>query len=548
VSHVFESDELIGTVLGRYRIDARIARGGMGVLYRAEHTGLGRVAALKVIAPEFSKDEGFRARFEREARTAAAIDHPNVVPVWDYDEDRGRLYIAMRFVAGRDLGVLLRAEGRMAPARIAAIVAQAAAGLDAAHRAGLVHRDVKPGNLLIERRGNSEHTWVTDFGLARAAARSGTGLTKAGTVLGTLDFCPPEQLEDKPLDGRTDVYALGCVLYAALAGKVPFPRDTDAARMIAHMSMAPPALPDPVQQAQFGAVIERALAKEPGARFPTAEAFGQAVLAAHHSQRAPVARAPQPVPRQPPATPPPATPAPPPRTPAPAPGTGSHGPRTPAPTHHSTPTPRPPVSQPGHPRTPPPYTPPPHTPAPPPAAAKPPPGRRRLVLGAVAAVVVLALAGIAFALGGGDDNGGAGDRAATSTPGARSTPGEVAASVTQEEAAGVLDAFGDAFESGDYTEMANQMTADAQIVWPGVWDASGAMNVRDSFESQLSRYSQPAMDRQPERFIEAGDDHAATLMARITVRDGGQVQAEGEVTLEIVREDGDVKISRLDGQ
>ena len=174
-------DELVGTQLGPYRIVERLARGGMGVVYRAEHAGLRQMRALKVIAPEVSADPTYRQRFELEAQSAAAIEHPNVVPIHDYAEDRGRVYIAMRLVAGRDLSAIIKRDGALAPQRAALMVAQAAAALDAAHARGLVHRDVKPANILVERRDGREHIWVTDFGLARAAAAS-TGLTGAGRV------------------------------------------------------------------------------------------------------------------------------------------------------------------------------------------------------------------------------------------------------------------------------------------------------------------------------------------------------------------------------
>jgi serine/threonine protein kinase len=321
MSHVFDTDELIGTQVGRYRIDARIARGGMGVLYRAEHTGLARIAALKVIAPELAKDRDYRLRFEREARTAAAIEHPNVVPVWDFAEDRGLLYIAMRYVDGPDVGDIVARERRLAPQRAAGFVAQAGAALDAAHARGLVHRDVKPANMLVERRGGGEHVWVADFGLARASARSRTDLTRHGAIMGTLDFIAPEQLDDRPIDGRADVYALGCVLFYALCGRVPYPRKNDAERMRAHALEPPPVLPLPELRA-FDAVIAKAMAKRPEDRFQHAGELGVAALDVARrapSQHRPPSQSHPPEPRPQTPVPAPQTPPPPPVTPAPRP-------------------------------------------------------------------------------------------------------------------------------------------------------------------------------------------------------------------------------------
>ncbi|MDP8967126.1 MAG: serine/threonine protein kinase, partial [Actinomycetota bacterium] len=212
-----------GDLLGGCRVEGVIARGGMGVVYRAVQLDLQRPVALKVIADHHAGDPEFRERFERESRMAAAIDHPNVVPVYAAGEDRGALYIVMRFVAGSDLHALIRSDGRLPAQRAAAIVAQVASALDAAHGAGLVHRDVKPANVLLARDG--DHAYLSDFGLMRALDPQ-VPLTDSGRWMGTVDFAAPEQLQGERVDARSDVYSLGCVLFAALTGAPPFARAT----------------------------------------------------------------------------------------------------------------------------------------------------------------------------------------------------------------------------------------------------------------------------------------------------------------------------------
>lgn len=269
-----------GTVIAGCRVDAVAGRGGMGVVYRATELGLGRPVALKLIAPELAADEGFRERFAREARLTASLDHPNVIPVYAAGEEGGRLYLTMRYVAGTDLAALLAADGPLAPARAAAIVTQVAAALDAAHAAGLVHRDVKPANVLIGSGAGSEHVYLSDFGIVRAPAGD-SRLTDSGEWVGTVDFMAPEQLKGERTDARTDVYGLGCVLYAALTSAVPFPRDTAPATMLAHMTDPPPrpSVRAPVPEA-LDAVVERAMAKDPQARFPSAGDLARATVAA----------------------------------------------------------------------------------------------------------------------------------------------------------------------------------------------------------------------------------------------------------------------------
>jgi hypothetical protein len=257
------------------RIEAVAGRGGMGVVYRATELSLGRPVALKLLAPERAQDGAFRERFQRESRMAAAIDHPNVIPVYAAGECDGSLYLVMRYVGGTDLHALLRDEERLEPARAADIVAQVAAALDAAHQAGLVHRDVKPANVLLA--GN--HAYLSDFGLTRLA-RSDTQLTESGQWVGTVEYCAPEHLRGERTDARADVYSLGCVLFAALTGKPPFAPGTVPATMLAHLNDPPPTPSTRDVPAEFDRVIARALAKSPDDRYPSAGDLGRAALAA----------------------------------------------------------------------------------------------------------------------------------------------------------------------------------------------------------------------------------------------------------------------------
>src|SRR4051794_39173314 len=248
----------------------------MGIVYRATQLSLGRPVALKLIAPEHAADAGFRERFQRESRMAAAIDHPNVTPVYEAGEEDGRLYLVMRWVAGTDLHRMLRSEGRVEPMRAALIVGQVAGALDAAHAAGLVHRDVKPANVLL----SGEHAYLADFGLTRFAGTD-TQMTTAGHFLGTVDYMAPEQFHPGPNDARADVYALGCVLFAALTGAPPFLRETVPATITAHLHDPPPRASDTAGVPRdFDRVLARALAKSPEDRQLSAGDLGRAALAA----------------------------------------------------------------------------------------------------------------------------------------------------------------------------------------------------------------------------------------------------------------------------
>ena len=266
-----------GSVFSGYRIEDVAGQGGMGVVYRATQIALRRPVALKLIVPELADDVGFRARFERESYLAAAIDHPNVVPIYEAGEAGGRLFISMRWVEGTDLRSLIAREGRLDTPRSVATIEQIAAALDAAHAAGLVHRDVKPANILLAAGG---HAYLTDFGLTKRTSSAG-GLTKTGQFVGTLDYTPPEQIQGLHADARADVYSLGCVLFNALTGRVPYERDSDAAKLYAHLSDPPPSAAEVAGVPRaFDPVVARALAKEPGDRYPSAGDLGRAARAA----------------------------------------------------------------------------------------------------------------------------------------------------------------------------------------------------------------------------------------------------------------------------
>ena len=231
----------VGTDFAGYQVQGIIGRGGMSVVYQAEHPRLARVVALKVLSVELSEDDRFRERFVRESRLAASLDHPNIIPIYDAGASEGLLFIAMRFVKG-DLKSVIQREGRLRPERLMPVFSQIASALDAAHRLDLVHRDVKPANVLIAFSSGPDgrdHVYLADFGLTKHAT-SRSGITGTGQFVGTVDYMAPEQIEGKQVDGRVDVYALGCIAYECLTGRVPFTRDTDAAVIWAHLKEDPP--------------------------------------------------------------------------------------------------------------------------------------------------------------------------------------------------------------------------------------------------------------------------------------------------------------------
>ncbi len=369
-------------MLGSYRIEELLGRGGMGVVYRAEDQRpgtRGRKVALKVLAPELSADERFRQRFERESQMAASLDHPNIVPVYEAGEEEGLLYIAMRFVGGEDLRHLLQRQGALPADRALSLVAQVGSALDAAHARGLIHRDVKPGNILLVESDDPDgppHVYLTDFGLTKRAD-SHSGLTVTGQFVGTIEYVAPEQIEGKEVDSRTDIYALGCVYFEVLTGTPPFRAEQDAAMLWAHLTQPAPKVSErrPGLAPGLDDVVAKAMAKSRDDRYGSCR---ELVAAA----RAAVA-----APGGPPAAP--AAPAPPPPPPPPAPPPGATEPATTA------------AVGPGLPPAP--YgAPPPGPPAAPPPGA---PGRRRgLLIGGIAAGVGLAAAVVVgIVLAGGRD-------------------------------------------------------------------------------------------------------------------------------------------------
>ncbi len=274
-----------GEVFAGYRVVRELGSGGMGAVYLVQHPRLQRLVALKVLAEGPSADPEFRARFLREAELASRVSHPNIVEVYDRGVEDGVLWITMQYVEGSDASQLLRAgPSGLPPDRAVGIVGDAARGLDAAHAAGLLHRDVKPANILVSAApGRMDRVLVTDFGIARAAEES-TVLTGAGEVLATLSYAAPEQIEAGRIDHRADVYALGCTLFHLLTGSTPFPRPTAAAVMAAHL-VDPPPRPSAVNPAlppQLDAVLARAMAKSPEDRYRSCGEFAAAAWAALH--------------------------------------------------------------------------------------------------------------------------------------------------------------------------------------------------------------------------------------------------------------------------
>jgi hypothetical protein len=271
-----------GATFAGHRIEGIAGRGGMGTVYRATHLALDHVVALKVISVDLAADEGFRERFRSESRVAVSLRHPNVVPIHHAGEEDGLLFVTMDLIDGPDLRKLLIAGGVLEPPRAAALIGQVASALDVAHSRGLVHRDIKPGNILVEQRHTGEHAYLTDFGLAKRfdQATQASGLTGTGAFVGTLDYVAPEQIRGDRVDARTDVYALGCVLYEVMSGRPPFgEREENVAKIYAHLQDEPPWLPGDVDD-ELDEVIARAMAKEPNERYPSAGDLARAAEAA----------------------------------------------------------------------------------------------------------------------------------------------------------------------------------------------------------------------------------------------------------------------------
>jgi YVTN family beta-propeller protein len=264
---------------GQYRIEALIGGGGMGEVYRARDTRRDRDVALKLLPEVLSADQDYVRRFRRESHAVARLREPHVIPIHDHGEIDGRLFLDMRLVDGQSLAALLEAGGPLAPERAVTLVSQAALALDAAHADGLVHRDVKPSNFLVTP---ADFVYLVDFGIAHAVGDTRSRLTMAGATVGTLDYMGPERFENRPIDGRTDVYSLACVLYECLTGRKPFPGDDLPALMYAHLHLPPPSASDAVVgvSRQLDAVIARGMAKDPDQRYATAGELAAAAQAA----------------------------------------------------------------------------------------------------------------------------------------------------------------------------------------------------------------------------------------------------------------------------
>ncbi|MCW2911348.1 MAG: pknH [Actinomycetia bacterium] len=273
-----------GARVAGYRLDEQIGRGGMAVVYRAHDLQLDRQVALKILDPVLAENEQFQQRFIRESRAAAAVDHPNIIPVFAAGEADGVLFIAMRYVSGPDVRTLLDSGGRLGARRAVDIVSQVGAALDAAHGRGLVHRDVKPANMLLDPApggGRTDHVYLSDFGLSKQAV-AGLGLTATGQLVGTLDYVAPEQIENRPVDGRGDLYSLACTAFEMLSGSPPFRRDQHLALLWAQLSEAPPRLTSrrPDLPPAVDQVLRKAMAKSPADRYPRCLDFAEALRAA----------------------------------------------------------------------------------------------------------------------------------------------------------------------------------------------------------------------------------------------------------------------------
>ncbi len=292
----------VGSQIAGYRLEEQIGQGGMAVVFRAQDERLQRQVALKILSPALAADEAFRQRFIRESRSAAAVDDPHIIPVFEAGEADGVLFLAMRYVPGGDVGTLVRRLGPLPAVRAAAIISAVASALDAAHAAGLVHRDVKPANMLVDSRpGRPDHVYLSDFGLTKGALSS-AHLTETGHFLGTLDYCAPEQIQGGQVDARTDEYALACAAFELLSGEPPFPRDKGMAVLYAQLSAPPPLLTSrrPGLPLAGDEVLLRALSKAPGDRYASCGEFADALRTAFGLQQYDPDHDSRPVPDHPP--------------------------------------------------------------------------------------------------------------------------------------------------------------------------------------------------------------------------------------------------------
>jgi serine/threonine protein kinase len=277
----------VGSRIAGYRLEEQIGQGGMAVVFRAEDERLRRQVALKILSPALVSDEEFRHRFIRESRSAAAVDDPHIIPLFEARDVGGVLFIAMRYVPDGDAGTLVRRLGPLPMGRAAAIISPVASALDAAHAVGLVHRDVKPSNMLVDARpGRPDHVYLSDFGLTKGSWSSAS-LTSTGHFMGTLDYCAPEQIQGQQVDARTDEYALACAAFTLLSGQPPFPRDEGMAVLYAQLSAPPPRLTSrrPDFPPTVDEVLLRALAKAPEERYASCGEFADALRMAFGLRR-----------------------------------------------------------------------------------------------------------------------------------------------------------------------------------------------------------------------------------------------------------------------
>jgi serine/threonine protein kinase len=273
-----------GDRFGRYVIEAQLGAGGMAVVYRARDEDLGRQVALKILTVELAEDPAFRQRFIRESRVAASVDHPNIIPIYEAGESEQRLFIAMRFVRGGDVGTVLKEKGALAPGRVMNVIGPVAGALDAAHSAGIVHRDVKPANLLLDdRQDPGSHVYLTDFGITAIVAGPSATITSPGSVLGTPSYMAPEQVAGAAVTGQADQWGLACAAYELLCGSTPFAGDVNLTVLLYRVLYENPASVAalrPELPAVVDAVFARALAKSAADRYPTCGEFAAALKAA----------------------------------------------------------------------------------------------------------------------------------------------------------------------------------------------------------------------------------------------------------------------------